>query len=126
MFEYPRSGMFNLRVSYQNNNYRPPVDVIETSGEFLVRIEIAGVNENDFNIHMDQNVLNISGTRIDARKNFSFHQMEIHYGDFEVEVHIPQPVDRNTIKAEYKNGFLDISMNKARPTEIQIKTRMPE
>jgi HSP20 family protein len=123
MFEYPRSGMFNLRVSYQNNNYRPPVDVIETSGEFLVRIEIAGVNENDFNIHLDQNVLMVSGTRADTGKNYSFHQMEIHYGDFEIEVHIPHPVDRNSIKAEYKNGFLDILLVKARPTEIQIKNK---
>lgn len=123
MFEYPRSGMFNLRVSYQNNNYRPPVDVIETAGEFLVRIEIAGVNENDFSIHMDQNVLMISGSRSDPRKNFSFHQMEIHYGDFEVEIHIPHPIERNSIKAEYKNGFLEISMTKAKSTEIQIKNK---
>lgn len=123
MFEYPRSGMFNLRVSYQNNNYRPPVDVIETTCDFLVRIEIAGVNENDFSIHMDQNVLLISGSRADPLKNFSFHQMEIHFGDFEIEVHIPSPIERNSIKAEYKNGFLEISMAKAKPTEIQIKNK---
>jgi HSP20 family protein len=123
MFEYPRSGMFNLRVSYQNNNYRPPVDVIETAKEFLVRIEIAGVQEKDFDIHFEQNILTISGSRLDEYKNFSFHQMEIHFGDFEVEIHIPQPVERNSIKAEYKNGLLEITLKKATVKEIQIKDK---
>jgi HSP20 family protein len=65
----------------------------------------------------------ISGTRMDPCKNFSFHQMEIHYGEFEVEVHIPHPIERNSIKAEYKNGFLEISLKKATPKEIQIKNK---
>jgi len=120
MFEYPNSGIFNLRVSYQNNNYRPPVDVMETAEEFLVRIEIAGVNENDFSIQFDQNILSISGSRQDVLKNYSFHQMEIHFGDFEVEIPIPRPIERNSINAEYKNGLLEISMKKATPKEIQI------
>jgi HSP20 family protein len=123
MFEYPRSGMFNLRVSYQNNNYRPPVDVIETAQEFLVRIEIAGVQENDFTINFEKNVLTVSGSRQDEYKNFSFNQLEIHFGDFEVEIHIPRPVDRNSIKAEYKNGLLEITLNKATAKEIQIKDK---
>jgi len=123
MFEYPRSGMFNLRVSYQNNNYRPPVDVMETPEDFLVRIEIAGVHENDFNIQFEQNTLSVSGSRQDALKNCSFHQMEIHFGDFEVEIPIPRPIERNSIKAEYKNGLLEISMKKATPKEIQIKDK---
>jgi len=120
MFEYPNSGIFNLRVSYHNNNYRPPVDVMETAEEFLVRIEIAGVNENDFSIQFDQNILSISGSRQDVLKNYSFHQMEIHFGDFEVEIPIPRPIERNSINAEYKNGLLEISMKKATPKEIQI------
>jgi HSP20 family protein len=123
MFEYPRSGMFNLRVSYQNNNYRPPVDVIETTHDFLVRIEIAGVQEKDFNINFEKNILTVIGSRQDEYKNFSFHQMEIHFGDFEVEIPFPRPVERNSIKAEYKNGLLEITLKKATAKEIQIKDK---
>jgi hypothetical protein len=65
----------------------------------------------------------ISGSRLDEYKNFSFHQMEIHFGDFEVEIHIPQPVERNSIKAEYKNGLLEITLKKATVKEIQIKDK---
>lgn len=122
MFEYPRSGMFNLRVSYLNNNYRPPVDVIETATGYLIRIEIAGVNESDFNIRFERNTLSVSGSRQDPYKNFTFHQMEIHFGEFEVQITIPNPIERGII-AEYKNGFLEISMEKATPKKIHIKDK---
>ncbi len=123
MFEYPQSGMFNLRVSYQPNYYRPPVDVVETRNKFLVRIEIGGVNENDFNIKFDQNLLLVSGIRHDPLKNNSFHQMEILFGEFQIEIQIAHPVDRDSIKADYKNGFLEISLSKAIPREISIKDK---
>lgn len=120
MFDYPRSGMYNLRVSYHSNSYRPPVDVVETKDKFLVRVEIAGVHEKDFNIRLEKSTLVISGTRNDQMKNHSFHQMEISYGEFLVEVHINQPLDAGSITAEYKNGFLEVTIVKAVPKEIQI------
>jgi HSP20 family protein len=123
MFEYPRSGMFNLRVSYQTNYYHPPVDVIETENNFLVRIEIAGVNEKDFSIKFDKNALLISGIRQDPLKNNSFHQMEISFGEFEIKIHLPQQIDRDSIKAEYTNGFLEIKLTKAVPHEIFVKDK---
>lgn len=123
MFDYPRSGMFNLRVSYQTNLYEPPVDVIETPKEFLVRIEIAGVKEKDFSVKFEQNMLTVNGVRHDPLKNQTYHQMEIHFGEFQVEIHIASPIDQDSIKAEYKNGLLEISLTKAIPQEIYIKDK---
>lgn len=123
MFDYPRSGMFNLRISYQTNCYHPPVDVVETLKEFLVRIEIAGVNEKDFTVDFDKNRLLVSGFRNDPLKNRTFHQMEIHFGEFQIEIIIPQPINRDSIKAVYINGFLEISLPKATPQEISIKDK---
>lgn len=120
MFDYPQSGMYNLKVSIHSNIYHPPVDVIETNDRFLIRVEIAGVKEKDFNIRFEQSTLIISGVRNDHMKNHSFHQMEIHYGEFLVEVRISQPVDRDSIKAEYQNGFLEVTITKAIPREIHI------
>ncbi len=123
MFEYPKSGMFNLRVSYQSNCYRPPVDVVESRQEFLVRIEIAGVEENDFSVNFEKNRLLVSGIRNNPYKNHSFHQMEIHFGEFQVEIYLPQPVDQNSIKAEYANGFLEITLPKAVPHDISVQDK---
>lgn len=123
MFEYPKSGMFNLRVSYHSNLYRPPVDVVESSADFLVRIEIAGVEEKDFSVDYDRNRLLVNGIRHDPYKNRSFHQMEIHFGEFQIEILINQPISRDEIKAEYRNGFLEVSLPKAAPHDIVIKDK---
>jgi HSP20 family protein len=123
MFDYPRSGMFNLRVSYQTSLYRPPVDVLETNTEFLVRVEIAGVNEKDFSIDLIKNKLLVSGVRHDPLKNRSFHQMEITFGEFQIEILLTQSINRDVIKAEYHNGFLLISIPKAVPQEILVQDK---
>jgi HSP20 family protein len=123
MYEYQRPGMFNLRMSYHSNYYQPPVDVLESKHGFRIRVEIAGVDEKDFNIKFEQDTLTISGIRKDPYKNNSFHQMEIHFGEFLAEILLLQPVDSNSIIAEYKNGFLDITISKAIPQEIQIKDK---
>ncbi len=120
MFEYPKSGMYNLRVSYHSNYYRPPVDVVESRQDYLVRIEIAGVEENDFSVNFEKNRLLVSGMRNNPYKNRSFHQMEIHFGEFQVEIILPQPINQNSIKAEYTNGFLEITLPKAVPHDISV------
>ncbi len=123
MFEYPQSGMFNLRVSCHTNLYQPLVDVIETNDEFLVRVEIAGVDKNDFNIKFEQDTLTISGVRNDPYKSLSFHQMEIHFGEFQVEMVLYHPVESNSINADYRNGILEVRLAKAIPHEIHIKDK---
>lgn len=123
MFEYPKSGLYNLRVSYQTNYYHPPVDVVESRNDFLVRIEIAGVDEKDISVNFEKNHLYINGVRNNPYKNHSFHQMEIHFGEFHVEIYIPQPVNSNSIKAEYMNGFLEITLPKAVPQDISVKNK---
>lgn len=123
MFEYSNSGMFNLRVAYQSNLYQPPVDVVESKVDFVVRIEIAGVDEKDFSIGFEKDRLLVTGFRHDPLKNRSFHQMEIHFGDFQIEVQFTQPINRDAINAVYKHGFLEISLPKAVPQEIPINDK---
>jgi HSP20 family protein len=120
MFEYSKPGMFNLRYNYQTNFYRPPVDVLETDTGFLVRVEIAGMQEDDFDIKFDNGILSVVGNRIDPIKNQTFHQMEIHFGEFRIEIKMNQPIQNNPITAEYKNGLLEILLLKAKPIEIPI------
>jgi HSP20 family protein len=120
MFEYSKTGMFNLHFSHQANYYRPPVDVIETDIGFVVRIEIAGMNEKDFDIKFDQNILSVYGNRRDPIRNHVFHQMEIRFGEFQIEISVNQPIKTEAITAEYQNGFLEIMLKKALPQEISI------
>jgi HSP20 family protein len=108
------------QVSVQSFGWRPPTDVYETEDRFVVKVEIAGMKESDFNVKLDHNHLIISGTRPDNPEPRAFHLVEINYGDFGTEVELLVPVDANSIEAEYKNGFLIVFLPKAKPKSISI------
>lgn len=123
MFEFSKQGLFDHGFSDRHNSYRPPVDVIELEKDFIIRVEIAGMQEKDFDIKYEQGILTVLGNRKDPNKANTFHQMEIRYGEFRIDIQLNNPIIANSITAEYENGFLEINMNKAVPQEIQIKNK---
>jgi HSP20 family protein len=110
----------NWRVSARPHLWRPPTDLIEIENNFIVRIEIAGMNEDNFEIILDQQFLIVQGVRPDISERRSFHQMEINYGEFLSAVEIPSPIETSAVTAEYTNGFLWISLPKSKTKHIII------
>ncbi len=111
----------NWRVTSRPRAWRPPTDVYEHDDRFIVRVEIAGMNENDFSISLDQNVLTIKGARAeDTSERRAYHQMEINFGEFATAVEIQVPIDPERVRAEYSNGFLIVTLPKAQPKIIKI------
>lgn len=113
--------LVNWRISSHPNTWRPPTDVFEREETIIVRAEIAGMNEKDFEISLDQNILTIHGVRPDINERRAYHQMEINFGEFLTAVEIQVPFDIEHIHAEYQNGFLWIILPKAQPKVIKIK-----
>jgi HSP20 family protein len=111
----------NWRISSNPHGWRPPTDVYEREDSLVVRVEIAGMNENDFSISLDQNVLLIRGTRADTAERLAYHQMEINFGEFMTTVEFQIPIDLEHVRAEYQNGFLWVILPKAQPKVIKIK-----
>lgn len=103
------------------HSWHPPTDLYETDEKYIVRVEIAGMNKEEFCVSIDNNVLTIAGTRPDMQLKRSFHQVEIPFGDFKTSVELPTTVDPDQVKAEYRDGFLNIHLPKTLPTIIQIK-----
>lgn len=113
--------MVNWRISTHPHTWRPPTDVYEREDSIIVRVEIAGMNENDFSVSLDQNILAVRGVRTDISERRAYHQMEINFGEFFTAVEIQVPIDFERIQAEYQNGFLWITLPKAQPKIIKIK-----
>jgi HSP20 family protein len=111
----------NWRTSSHPHAWRPPTDVYEREDTIMVRVEIAGMNETDFIINLDQNILTVRGVRPDISERRAYHQMEINFGEFFTAVEIPLPVDVEHVKAEYQNGFLWVILPKSQPKIIKIK-----
>lgn len=102
-------------VSWQvrSNVWSPPTDVYETETTYNVRVEIAGMRDDDFEVSIENNILFISGLRPDLSERRAYHQMEIRFGKFDIAIGIPGPVNIDVASAEYKDGFLTIILPKA-------------
>jgi len=111
----------HVHLTLRSPIWRPPTDVFETDEAVIVRSEIAGMAEAEFSIVLDGRYLVVRGVRPDVTERRSFHQMEIMFGDFVVEVELPCPVDSEDAQAIYQNGFLRIALPKTRPKQILIE-----
>lgn len=107
-------------ISSKPHAWRPPTDLIETDESYVVRMEIAGMNVANFSINISGTVLTIDGTRWESYPDCAFHQMEIPSGDFSSSVEIPSPIDEGSITAVYENGFLHITLPKAKVKQIKV------
>jgi HSP20 family protein len=109
----------------QHKIWRPPTDVYETDDCIVVKVEIAGMEEGDFDIALDARKLVISGVRHDPAAKLSYQQMEILYGHFETHVHLPRAIDADRIEATYRNGFLHVRLPKAKPHKVPVVSADP-
>jgi len=109
------------QVQVRAGIWSPPTDVYETEKDYVVRVEVAGMREDEFEITVEGNFLLISGTRPDVPERRAYQQMEIRFGKFETAVGLPGPIDLETSRADYTEGFLTVTLPKAKPSQIQVE-----
>jgi HSP20 family protein len=113
-------NLMHLYMPVRPHVWRPPTDVYEIEGAVIVRVEIAGMAESDFAILLDGQSLSIRGFRPDVSERRAYHQLEIRFGEFSVDIELPAPVDIDRVEAVYQNGFLKVTLPKAHPKHIPI------
>lgn len=110
----------NLEIRTRTHAWHPPTDLFETEDGYTIRLEIAGMNVEDFSIQYNQNLLVVSGRRPMANQKCAYHRMEIPTGEFIASVELPAKVDINAATAEYENGFLTIQVPRKLPVNIEV------
>ncbi|RJP77741.1 MAG: Hsp20/alpha crystallin family protein [Candidatus Zixiibacteriota bacterium] len=108
--------------------WMPTIDVSEDKDKFIIHGEFPGMDKKDIHITLQENVLTISGEKKSQReeKDRSYHLSERAHGHFSRVFSLPSQVDPNNVKAEYKNGVLQVEIpkspeSKAKEIEIQPK-----
>ena len=101
--------------------WTPPTDLYETEDGFVVKVEIAGMREEDFEMAIENNVLMISGNRSDLNERRAYYQMEIRTGKFEIAIEMPALINVEKAIAEYKDGFLMINLPKANAKRTEVE-----
>ncbi|SHK25082.1 Hsp20/alpha crystallin family protein [Thermocrinis minervae] len=106
--------------------FMPAVEVYETDGELVVKAEVPGVKKEDIEVVVKDNTLYIRGEKKEEKeeKTQTVHRIERVYGKFERAIPLPTEVNLEGVKAEYKDGVIEIRFPKAqsaKETKIELK-----
>lgn len=91
------------------------VDVYETEKELIVQSAIAGVNNDQIDISLENDILIIKGQRENPSKDKErvYFTKDCYWGSFSKEIILPRTIDTSKIDAKIKDGILMIRMPKA-------------
>lgn len=129
MLEYPllrsRWGM-PLQANEVVGSWGLALDIAEQGELFLVKASIPGINPDDLNVTLEDNVLTIQGETKDDQTidENTYHIRERRYGSFSRSVRFPVPVEGDKVEAEYDSGVLTLTIPKAeavKPKRITVK-----
>jgi len=102
----------------------PRVEISETDKEIKVTAEIAGLEEKDVEILLDDNVLTLKGEKRSESEDKNKQFSERFYGRFERRIPLGVEVEEDEIDARFKNGVLTIVLPKTARAQSQVK-RIP-
>jgi HSP20 family protein len=105
--------------------WAPAVDIYETENELVVKADLPDVNEKDLDVRIENNTLTIRGERKFEKKveEENYLRVERTYGSFSRSFSLPNTVNSEAIKAEYKNGVLTVELPKraeSKPKQIKV------
>jgi len=105
---------FNDAISTRTTSFIPSMDVSETDKEVKVEVTLPGLQKSDIHLELENSQLTVSGERKMERENDDrrYHITETNYGSFHRSIQLPDHVDQESIKAEFQDGILHITMNK--------------
>jgi len=94
--------------------WAPSVDIYENKDQIVLEAELPGMNREDFELTIENNVLTLRGERRFEKKEESdnYHRVERSYGGFSRSFTLPQTVSAENATAEYKNGVLRVTLAK--------------
>ncbi|MGB8507783.1 MAG: Hsp20/alpha crystallin family protein [Pyrinomonadaceae bacterium] len=104
--------------------WAPSVDIYENKDQIVLEAELPGMNRDDFDLTVENNVLTLRGERRFEKQDDSdnYHRVERAYGTFSRSFTLPQTVSSEGASAEYKNGVLRVTLHK----RAEVKARRIE
>jgi HSP20 family protein len=111
------------RFGQAQREFLPSIDVDETDKEITVTAELAGLDQKDVELTLNDDVLTIRGEKKEESEHKdakSFHK-ECSYGSFVRTIQLPAEVDQGKVKAEFKKGVLKIQLPKLETQTAKAK-----
>lgn len=126
LFERPALRTGDGRETLTVADWVSSVDISETDTEYLIKAELPEVKKEDVKVTLQDGVLTIQGERRQEKeeKGKKFHRVERSYGSFVRSFTLPDYVDDARVKAEFKEGILNLHLpksEKAKPKAIEVR-----
>jgi HSP20 family protein len=99
-------GRFLGRNESSVGSWVPRIETSRQDNDFVVRLDLPGVDPKDIEVRAEGNLLTITGERKTEEKNSDYQ--ETYYGKFERTLALPQGVEADKIGAHYQHGVLEI------------------
>ena len=105
--------------------WAPPVDIYENENDIVLKAELPGIDPKDVEVRVEDNTLYLKGERKFEKevKDESYHRIERSYGSFARSFSLPNSINAEKVKAEFKDGLLTLTLPKreeAKPKTIKI------
>lgn len=105
--------------------FSPRVNITESKDHIALQFELPGMEKKDIKVTVKDGNLIVSGQREfhEESEESNFVRREIRTGRFSRSFTLPETLDQNSVKADYKHGILEVKFNKreeVKPREIDI------
>jgi HSP20 family protein len=107
--------------------WSPAVDIYESENELVFKADIPDIDPKEVGIQLENGTLTLKGERKfeqETSANKGFHRIERGYGAFTRAFSLPETVDAEKVKADYRNGVLTVTVPKkeiAKPKTINVE-----
>lgn len=114
-----QNQMNRLFDDYRNEDKFPAVNMYGSDEQILITAELPGIEPSDLNLTVVQNQVSLEGERkpYEPEKEVTYHRRERGCGRFFRTFKLPFDIDRDHVKADYKNGILTITLERAEDTK---------
>lgn len=101
----------------------PSVDILEEGGDVVIKAELPGMKKEDIDVKLTDNTIAISGEKKKEEKveKKDFYRMERSYGSFTRSFSLPSEVQTDKVKAQFKDGILEIRIPKTEEAKKKEK-----
>ena len=109
------------REEMAGGSWIPSVDIYEDQDKLILEADLPGLNREDFEISVENNVITLKGERKFEKKveGDNYHRVERSYGGFTRSFTLPQSVTAEGATADFENGILRVSLPKREETKAR-------
>lgn len=118
-----RNQIDRVFTDLEDNNYswQPSVELIDRDDNLILRMPLAGINQQDLDIEVTRESVTITGERRHWEDELSrYLYSELNYGKFGRQINLPVPIVNTEVKADYDAGMLTLILPKVEEVKQRV------